>query len=931
MENNNLNKLSDELIKEINSRNDLFKPIYILTPSKNVSNYFKECYLKNNNDKVLMNVKFLSFNELFSLIFKNKEIIDDLEYKLLLEDLLFNNNEKELNTYLNKSSNDYYVKLYDLTLSLNKLFKDYEESLEINNLNNKTKENNFLINIYKELNNKIKENNLNTLYNLITDKNNYNNKLDNLYVFGFININPLYEEFLSNCEFKNRYDLKLDKSYKEDKKFKLIKAPNVKREIEYLHSKICELLLSDKESKYSSFLVVAPNINDYKNVIKEVFNQDNKEYPSIPYNIKERKDITTNTYNILKLLFNSISLDTFTRLDYFNLLNNEIIKNKYNINDEIKDILINLIIKNNIYSNDDFLDFKNRILLSKFLDYKDDDNNTFILNNKEYMSYDSIEINNDIIISYISLINDIFSFKDYFKSLNNTFINKDNINEVFNKLKLFLDEDTLEFKKINKFINKIESLENISLNLSSFKFFLLDLVKEDTSNLFNSNVGVSFISFNTNYVLNYKYIFFIGLSSKNIPSLSIQSEFDSRKDYSLNELNKIKDVFKLTYLNTEYFYPSYLGMDLKKEEEFYPSILLDNLIDEEILIPLDEKRGYKDLYTLSEFKNKEYYNSLMNNSNKINNKVSNYIEKEKPSLIKIRDISKFLKDPFTFKVENVFPYDDDKYEKLKDEFKDINITSIDKPYIIKKLCLEIILNNINENNDSFKNNFKNKLLLDNKLPSLSKEVINNSFNNIWNTSFKIIELLKEFKELSKDNIIKSKEYLLNNFKVLIDKEFYKIEDKDSIKYYEFKYKDGKLKNEDYVDLYILSLLDISSKEDDIKYNIELIKSIDNKKSFRLSKNESIEILNNIYSNMFNYDNIYSLPINFIDFDKIKTFKDFISHLNTTSGPYKYFKDKKMFNFDKDLGYEEDYFDIKFKEYSDNQKKLIKFLQMETGE
>ncbi len=372
-------------------------------------------------------------------------------------------------------------------------------------------------------------------------------------------------------------------------------------------------------------------------------------------------------------------------------------------------------------------------------------------------------------------------------------------------------------------------------------------------------------------------------------------------------------------------------MDLKKEEEFYPSILLDNLIDEEILIPLDEKRGYKDLYTLSEFKNKEYYNSLMNNSNKINNKVSNYIEKEKPSLIKIRDISKFLKDPFTFKVENVFPYDDDKYEKLKDEFKDINITSIDKPYIIKKLCLEIILNNINENNDSFKNNFKNKLLLDNKLPSLSKEVINNSFNNIWNTSFKIIELLKEFKELSKDNIIKSKEYLLNNFKVLIDKEFYKIEDKDSIKYYEFKYKDGKLKNEDYVDLYILSLLDISSKEDDIKYNIELIKSIDNKKSFRLSKNESIEILNNIYSNMFNYDNIYSLPINFIDFDKIKTFKDFISHLNTTSGPYKYFKDKKMFNFDKDLGYEEDYFDIKFKEYSDNQKKLIKFLQMETGE
>ena len=428
MENSNLNKLSDELIKEINSRNDLFNPIYILTPSKNVSNYFKECYLKNNNDKVLMNVKFLSFNELFSLIFKNKEIIDDLEYKLLLEDLLFNNNEKELNTYLNKSSNDYYVKLYDLTLSLNKLFKDYEESLEINNLNNKTKENNFLINIYKELNNKIKENNLNTLYNLITDKNNYNNKLDNLYVFGFININPLYEEFLSIIKFKNRYDLKLDKSYKEDKKFKLIKAPNVKREIEYLHSKICELLLSDKESKYSSFLVVAPNINDYKNVIKEVFNQDNKEYPSIPYNIKERKDITTNTYNILKLLFNSISLDTFTRLDYFNLLNNEIIKNKYNINDEIKDILINLIIKNNIYSNDDFLDFKNRILLSKFLDYKDDDNNTFILNNKEYMSYDSIEINNDIIISYISLINDIFSFKDYFKSLNNTFINKDNIN-----------------------------------------------------------------------------------------------------------------------------------------------------------------------------------------------------------------------------------------------------------------------------------------------------------------------------------------------------------------------------------------------------------------------------------------------------------------------------------------------------------------------
>ena len=80
--------------------------------------------------------------------------------------------------------------------------------------------------------------------------------------------------------------LKKDPEYKSE--FDLISVPSKLREIEVVHSKICTLLL-DHNNKYEDFLVIAPDISVYEDVIPRVFNQDNILFGGIEIILSENQ------------------------------------------------------------------------------------------------------------------------------------------------------------------------------------------------------------------------------------------------------------------------------------------------------------------------------------------------------------------------------------------------------------------------------------------------------------------------------------------------------------------------------------------------------------------------------------------------------------------------------------------------------------------
>ena len=98
-----------------------------------------------------------------------------------------------------------------------------------------------------------------------------------------------------------------EKYNEEDKSLTLTAAPTRLREIEELHSKICSLLTQDKTAQLGDIFVVAPQIQDYKTAIEQVFDQTDQfaatsAFPYLPYTIADfsgERSLTAEALNIL--------------------------------------------------------------------------------------------------------------------------------------------------------------------------------------------------------------------------------------------------------------------------------------------------------------------------------------------------------------------------------------------------------------------------------------------------------------------------------------------------------------------------------------------------------------------------------------------------------------------------------------------------------
>ena len=914
MESNKLDVLASTLFNDLCNNKNFFKTKIVITKSKEMESYLKMYFLKNNLN-ILMNVKFVSGNNGLKELF-------DTEYKLLnkkgLRNLIIkylNSNNSLFKSYLDKKDESYSIKLFDISNEMANLFDDIDNDLK----ENKYKD------IYDYVLNEANSNGYTTLRDLY-----YNGKLNinyDYYSFGYFILTKLEESIFNKCNVK-RYDIKY--SVEKGNKVSLIKAPNKMREIEYLHSKICNILSSDKNIKLSDFLVVGSNIYSYENEISRVFNQDNISFPNIPYSINGIKSKNNNIYNVLMILKGIINKGFFTRKDFSDLLNNNIIKRIKEL--DIVDInnIEESILLMNIYRKEDFLYAKKRLLISKICDINQEDNKLNI-ENETYIPFSKIGFDDSLIFKFISIVDNLYKLIDIF---NNKLLTKD----ILEELNIVLDE-FLSVKDINQIetngyyklvvdtINFYKEFEIYNVPLNTFFDSLISSSTSvsGSSSLFDS--GITFTEFNPNIILGAKYLFFINASSLELPKKKVKNALD--KDMIINYDNE-KKAFNLYYENSFNIYISFVYRNLKTDEEFFLSNFVKELDDSYIdsinkdeieknieAISIDEKRKYEDIFTKKEKRNKDFFLNLDNKNSiqEIEGKEIEYLQAT------TKNLAKFLEEPLSFKAYNLFGSYNENEENLNIEYEPLKLSKMDEAMLFKDIAKIVLKSDNNLLIDNLIEDLKLKNKIPNLLESLTKMTIKSFIDNA-NELKEYILSIGEYEEIKNLNPVSINEYTLED-----NLDYVKIYKDTDLIYIPIK--KVKYSNKDIISMYVVALMDVLKKNDNIDYVINICPSKCKIEPFTLNSNEAFDILYPIFNEYNDYTNNKFFDFKLLDekeFEKVSN--DYFSLVQSfgQNGYWAYFLDSRLFDKFLDLGYSDINYKDEIKEMILKQKSLFKFLR-----
>jgi len=452
---------------------------------------------------------------------------------------------------------------------------------------------------------------------------------------------------------------RLQKSIAEDKKIisqpydskdqslTLTSAPTSLREIEALHSKICHLL-EKEDTRLGDILVVAPDIQDYKTSIEQVFDQNDQYaedsvFPYIPYTIADYSGERSLTAEALTILFGIWKKGYLSRADLFALLHNYLVQTVRKISDQEvfdwTDWAKGLNVFRDRECKKDWQKAKNRLLLSRLtsdlvVPASGSDEEAFL----PYESMTSSD--NEALYKFIQVIDDLEAWSSFAKKEK---LEAGDLDQIRTMLESWLfTGDNMPDELYNEslvFQNVVEEIERQKLTAKPAVFpdcfanALFD--RSHTVTLHSANIltqGVTFANFESNRVLSAKYVFFLGLDSKSFPGKDRENELDLRKtkaqreagDEALSDKNKNAFLCQLMAAR-EGFYISYVNKNLQKDEDFFKSSVVKNLFEAiykasdgeaedfpsyENRIKIDEARPWKELYTSREFRNKNNFIKL---------------------------------------------------------------------------------------------------------------------------------------------------------------------------------------------------------------------------------------------------------------------------------------------------------------------------------
>lgn len=529
-----------------------------------------------------------------------------------------------------------------------------------------------------------------------------------------------------------------------DKTLDVTAAPTKIREIENLHTQICKLLRDG--ARIEDILVVSPCLDEYRTAINMVFDQTPVKDPKsedgflhVRFAIVDSPAKASLTENALSNLFSILAQKSITRPDFFALVRNPVVQTVRGIKNEEIDAWQEWVAETNTYRTRDTKDDWNKVVKRLLLAQMTTDDVSF--GGDEYRPYADMACSDKAsLCRFVECIESLERWIEFGcdKAVaEGDFLKKIDCSQL-SDLSALLDEwigmqNTPKSLKSEDIVHKrvAEALEQLycqfSANASEIS---MNIVKQSLllaaqgteyscGNLFVN--GVTFMKFVPNRTIPVKHLFFIGADAASFPGAKQRNTLDLRKSCypwpgDDSPIAKNRYAFLCQLMSTsDSFHLSYVNKDIKKDAELYPSSVVNDLRKfieagaekdangkslkwKEETISLDENRDYTDLWTQKSLRNKEAYSAMIGESPlnevdgcSVKTEASSLKGKlpKPPERVSFSQLSKFLFDPFQFRVNQMLKSDDEENVE-KELFEPISFDALDSSIVLKKMLVEAL-------------------------------------------------------------------------------------------------------------------------------------------------------------------------------------------------------------------------------------------------
>ncbi|MBQ7159886.1 MAG: exodeoxyribonuclease V subunit gamma [Treponema sp.] len=516
-----------------------------------------------------------------------------------------------------------------------------------------------------------------------------------------------------------------------DDSLRITAAATCVREVEYVHSKICALI-SEEHASQSDILVLAPDISAYRTAILEVFDQnpdtprteDSVAYPRLPYKIVDSSAMESLVCNALNVLLTVAENGAVSRPDFFALVRNPFVQKVRGITTEQVESWSSWISTMNVYrktdDRDDWRKGLRRLLLARLTD-----THIAVQDNSLYPFSDLASEDDASLNAFADCVDAIDALIADAKA--DTF-DKDTLEVFKNHLDEWLDyADTYDtsfsheqsiYKNALKEIERHRQIFDQGYNSILKKDFFIALSSSTENARFGFGAvftgGITFANFQPNRILSAKYVFIMGLDSKQFPGTNKKNVLDLRQSVEpwqcdVSVVNRNKYAFLCQLMATgEKLFLSYVNKDLKKDEEFYCSSVVNDIISyvylndqkdlektiEKVVtkITVDETRAWNELFTSREFRNKKNYEKLQRSGSATaaDSISAPPLTNDAPDRTTVSKLKKFLEDPFRFRVGELFTSTDDKADEEITTYEPIELNAIQTSAFIKTIITELL-------------------------------------------------------------------------------------------------------------------------------------------------------------------------------------------------------------------------------------------------
>lgn len=520
------------------------------------------------------------------------------------------------------------------------------------------------------------------------------------------------------------------------------------REVEYVHSEICKIIQEKNGKKepveFSDFVVLSPSIEEYKVPVLQVFGQNSKEnlseekdsFPQIPYIFADYSANQSFTAAALEILFGMLKKKSLSRKDLFDLVQNPVVQAARGFSSEEVSFWAQWVNDLNAYRDrpavaEDWKTALKRLLLSRLTE------NEVVAGEEKLIPYANINTeDNETLLHFANVIEELENWIESYGSKKQ--LSSEDVGSIRNfmdkwlcmqgQVPFELSGERTAYSEIAKTFNYQKTIFDMGVQSVNGEGFYSSLEANCKSSTGSNNMlftgGITFSRFISNRIIPAKYVFIIGLDSKIFPGIDRQSSLDLRS-YVPRLLGdeipsaKNKDAFLCQLMAAkEKLFISYVSKDLKKSEEFFYSSVVNNLFEciftkfgkkdfevtSEAVLNIDETRGWQELFTKREFRNRSNHEAMLkakpgDSSGKNETETAALLNSERseeeirktlPDRVYLSELKSFLKNPFLFQIKKILNAneDDDKGSDKNIEFEPLELDALQNSALITENVLE---------------------------------------------------------------------------------------------------------------------------------------------------------------------------------------------------------------------------------------------------